>query len=75
MNDLAKLQAELSKKFGRLTKWRLRCKEHNVTSEVDMIRLAQEVLNEPCTGGVVEAYGYQRQLQGIKPIPAPPYKS
>jgi hypothetical protein len=71
---LDELLTELSKVFGRLTKWRLRCKEQNATSEADLIRLAEQVLAEPCTGTVAEGYSHWLRLNGAQSIPCPyPY--
>lgn len=54
MNSLNQIQSELSKVFGRLTKWRILCKEKNATSEEEQIRLANQVIAE----SKVDADGY-----------------
>src|SRR5262249_7253285 len=41
---LDELKAELGKVFGRLDKWRSRCKEQNASTEAEKIKLAEEVL-------------------------------
>jgi hypothetical protein len=55
---LEELLGELGQVFGRLNKWRLRWKEQNATTEADLIRLAEQVLAEPCTGTVVEGHSH-----------------
>ena len=62
------LKTELAKVFGRFTKWQLRCKEQNATTEAEQIKLAEEVLAEPCTGTVAEAHTHSLGLQGVKTI-------
>jgi hypothetical protein len=74
MNRLEELTTELAKVFGRITKWRWRCKEQNAVSEADQIKVAEEVLAEPCTGTVAEWAHYQASLKGVKSRQAPPYK-
>lgn len=68
MNRLDELKTELGTVFGRHTKWRVRCKEQNATSEADQIRVAEEVLAEPCTGTVAEWQCHQLSLQGVKSV-------
>jgi hypothetical protein len=71
---LDELLTELSKFFGRHKKWRLRCKEQNATTEADLIRLAEQVLAEPCTGTVTDGYSHWLRLNGTQSIPCPyPY--
>lgn len=72
---LDKLKKELGKVFGRLNKWRARCKEQNVSTVAEKIRLAEEVLAEPCSGTVAEARTHSLGLQGVDTKPARhPYK-
>lgn len=68
---LDELLTELGQVFGRLTKWRWRCKEENATTEADLIRLAEEVLAEPCSGTVAEGHGYWLRLNGVKSVQCP----
>jgi hypothetical protein len=56
VKTLDELRTELSQVSGRLAKWRLCCKEQSATSEAAIIRLAEQVLAEPCTGTVTEGY-------------------
>jgi len=63
---LNELLTELDKVFGRMTKWRALCKQHNSTTAVQQIKLAEEVLAEPCTGTVTEAHSHWLDLQGVK---------
>jgi hypothetical protein len=65
---LDELKAELAKVFGRYSKWQLRCSEQGVTTEQHQIRLAEEVLAEPCTGTVAEARTHALGLQGVKSV-------
>jgi hypothetical protein len=65
---LEELKAELGKVFGRYAKWQLRCKEQNARTEAEQIKLAEEVLAEPCTGTVAEARTHSLGLQGVKTI-------
>ncbi|HEY5313369.1 MAG TPA: hypothetical protein VIK18_12655 [Pirellulales bacterium] len=62
------LRAELAKVFGRYSKWQLRCKEQAAATEQQQIRLAEEVLAEPCTGTVAEARTHALGLQGVKSV-------
>jgi hypothetical protein len=72
---LDELKAELGKVFGRLNKWRSRCKEQNAGTEAEKIKLAEEVLAEPCSGTVAEARTHSLGLQGVQTKPARhPYK-
>lgn len=66
---LDELLTELGQVFGRRTKWRWRCKDESAAAEADLIRLAVDVLAEPCTGTVAEGHGYWLRLNGVKPIP------
>jgi hypothetical protein len=68
MTRLDDLKAELDTMFGRHTKWRLRCKDQNATSEMDQIRLAEQVLAEPCTGTVAEWQCHSLALQGVASV-------
>lgn len=71
---LDELRRDLAVVFGRLAKWQIRCEEQIATSAEDQIRLAEEVLAEPCTGTVIEAQGYWLGLHGVATKPAPhPY--
>jgi hypothetical protein len=72
---LDQLKAELAKVFGRYSKWELRCKERNAATEAEQIKLAEEVLAEPCSGTVAEARTHSLGPQGVKTKPARyPYK-
>ena len=68
MNRLDELKAELGTLFGRYTKWRLRCQEQHATSEADQIRVAEQVLAEPCTGTVAEWQCHLLALQGVESV-------
>lgn len=65
---LDELRTELAKVFGRHSKWQLRCKEQNATTEQQKVKLAEEVLAEPCTGTVAEARTHSLGLKGIKSV-------
>jgi hypothetical protein len=65
---LDELKAELAKVFGRYSKWQLRCKEQNARTDAEQIKLAEEVLAEPCTGTVAEARTHALGLQGVQTI-------
>jgi hypothetical protein len=72
---LYELRTELAKVFGRYSKWELRCKEQNASTETEKIKLAEEVLAEPCSGTVAEARTHALGLQGVNTKPARhPYK-
>ena len=47
---LQELKAELSQHFGKFTRWKVLCQERDVTTVVDQIRLAEEVLAARSTG-------------------------
>jgi hypothetical protein len=68
---LGELLDELGQVFGKLTTWRLRCKEQNATTEADLIRLAEEVLAQPCTGTVAEGHCRWLRLNGAQSVPCP----
>ncbi len=60
------LKAELSRRFGKITRWRVLCQEQNITSMKDQILLAEEVLAAPSTGTNAEWLTYHLRLQGGK---------
>jgi len=67
MSDrLNHLLTEINNVFGRYSKWQLRCQEQNATTEEQQIKLAEDVLAEPCTGTVAEARTHRLGLQGTK---------
>lgn len=68
MSRLEELKSELATVFGRYTKWRVRCKDHNAISDADQIRVAEEVLREPCTGTVAEWQCHSLALQGVASV-------
>jgi hypothetical protein len=63
---LEELKSNLSKHFGKLTRWRALCQERDTKTDEDQIRLAEEVLAAPSTGTVAEWYGHHLWLQGKK---------
>lgn len=65
---LDELKAELAKVFGRYSKWQLRCKERKARTAAEKIKLAEEVLAEPCNGTVAEARTHSLGLQGVKTV-------
>ncbi len=68
MNRLDELRKELGTVFGRLTKWRARCQERNALTEAEQIKLAEEVLAEPCSGTVAEARTHSLSLEGVQTL-------
>jgi hypothetical protein len=66
--------AELGKRFGKTTRWRVLCKEQNATTDADQIRLAEQVLAEPPMGTVAAGHAQWAKLQGAQDQQAPPYK-
>lgn len=76
MNEhLRLLLAEISKKFGRITRWEVLCQEQHATSDADRIRVAQQVLAEHATDTVAGGYAQWAKLHGAKDRQAPPYKA
>jgi hypothetical protein len=71
---LKQLLVELAKDFGKTTRWKVLCKEQNVATDADKIRLAEQILAEPCTGTVAAGYAQWARLHGAKDRQAPPYK-
>jgi hypothetical protein len=63
---LNELKAELSRHFGRFTRWRALCQERDVTTVEGQIRLAEEVLAAPSTGTNAEWLTYHLRLKGGK---------
>ena len=63
---LDELKAELSRHFGKLTRWKALCQERDATTVDEQIRLAEEVLAAPSTGTVAEWLTYHLRLQGEK---------
>ncbi|HEX5471089.1 MAG TPA: hypothetical protein VFW73_04350 [Lacipirellulaceae bacterium] len=66
MNHLDELKQELGRVFGRLDKWRACCTEQNATTLRQQMKLAEEVLAEPCSGTVAEARTHALTIQGVK---------
>ncbi len=63
---LQELKAELSRHFGRFTRWKALCVERNITTVEGQIRLAEEVLEAPSTGTVAEWLTHHLRLKGRK---------
>jgi hypothetical protein len=63
---LGELKAELSRHFGKITRWRALCLEGDVATVEGQIRLAEEVLEAPSTGTVAEWLTHHLKLQGGK---------
>lgn len=63
---LDELKAELSRHFGKLTRWRALCVEWDVTNVEGQIRLAEEVLAAPSTGTNAEWLTHHLRLKGGK---------
>lgn len=63
---LDELKAELSRHFGKFTRWRVLCQERDVTTVEGQIRLAEEILAAPSTGTNAEWLTYHLRLQGGK---------
>lgn len=66
VNRLDELKGELSRHFGKLTRWKALCQERDVTNVEEQIRLAEEVLEAPSTGTNAESLTYHLRLQGGK---------
>ncbi len=74
MNDrLRLLLIEISKRFGRTTRWKVLCQEQHATSDSDRIRVAEQVLAEPPSDTVAGGYAQWAKLHGAKDRQAPPY--
>ncbi len=71
---LKQLLAELSKDFGKMTRWRALCEEQNATTEAERMNLAEQVLAEPSIGSVAGGYAQWAKLHGANDQPASPYK-
>ncbi len=63
---LGELKVELSRHFGKFTRWRALCQERDVTTNEEQIRLAEEVLKAPSTGTNAEWLTHHLRLQGGK---------
>jgi hypothetical protein len=63
---LDELKAELSRHFGKFTRWKALCQERDVTNVEGQIRLAEEVLAAPSTGTNAEWLTHHLRLQGKK---------
>lgn len=61
---LQELRAELSRHFGRFTRWKALCQERNLTTVEGQIRLAEEVLAAPSTGTNAEWLTHHLRLKG-----------
>ena len=61
---LQELKAELSRHFGRFTRWKAMCPERDVTTVEEQIRLAEEVLAAPSTGTNAEWLTHHLRLKG-----------
>ena len=58
------LKVELSRHFGKFTRWKAMCVERDVTSVEGQIRLAVDVLEAPTTGTNAEWLTYHLRLNG-----------
>lgn len=56
---------KLGKEFGKITKWQYVCKLHNIQEENEKIRVALQILQEPCSGGTAEAFAYWIKLKAL----------
>lgn len=63
---LQELKDELSRQFGKLTRWKSVCVERSVTTVEGEIRLAEEVLAAPSTGTNAEWLTHHLRLKGGK---------
>ena len=63
---LQELKAELSRHFGKLSRWKALCQERDITSVEEQIRLAGEVLKTSSTGTNAEWLTYHLRLKGGK---------
>jgi len=61
---LQELKAELSRRFGRFTRWKAMCQERDVTNVEGQIRLAEEVLAAPSTGTNAEWLTHHLRMRG-----------
>ena len=57
-------KAELSRHFGKLTRWRAVCLERDATTVEGQIRLADEILEAPSTGTNAEWLTHHLRLKG-----------
>jgi len=60
------LKAELSRHFGKPTRWRALCVERGAETVEGQIYLAEEVLAAPSTGTVAEWLTHHLRLNGGK---------
>ena len=74
MSRLDEVRAELAKTFGKTTRWQVLCRQNDATTDCEKIKVAEQVLAEPCTGTIAEAQGHWLELQGVESEPSPPYK-
>jgi hypothetical protein len=63
---LDELKADLSRHFGRFTRWRVLCEERGADTDEEKIRLAEEVLAVPSTGTNAEWLTHHLRLKGDK---------
>ena len=63
---LQSLKVELSRHFGKFTRWKALCFERAAEMVDVQIRLAEEVLTAPSSGTVAEWYSHHLRLQGGK---------
>jgi hypothetical protein len=61
---LQELKVELSRHFGKFTRWKALCVERDATTVEAKIRLAEEVLAAPTTGTVAEWLTHHLRLKG-----------
>ena len=63
---LQELKAELSRHFGKFTRWKALCSERGAETVEGQVRLAEEVLKAPSTGTNAEWLTHHLRLQGGK---------
>ena len=59
---LEEVRTELLRQFGKITLWKVLCRERDAVTDEDKIRLAEEVLKTPTTGTVAEWWGSHLRL-------------
>ena len=63
---LGEMRTELFRHFGKITRWKVLCRERDALNDEEKIRLAEEVLRTPTTGTVADWRGSHRRLSGDK---------
>ena len=66
--SLGELKGRMRGHFGKITRWRLLCKEQDAATEEEQIRLAHQVLAGPSTGTVAEWHSHWARLNGAETI-------